>query len=113
LAALTSNAELLKNQADAKTLAHMVYDRWAQSYRANKDWQGAVDLYAKALQSYPKDGYLENNAVATWDSWARTFFPAKDWAQAIQIYEKALERFPDNGTLKNNLNYCKEQLKKK
>jgi tetratricopeptide (TPR) repeat protein len=71
-----------------------------------------VDLYAKALKRFPKDGHLTNNAVAIWDSWAKTFFPDKDWPAAIKVYEKALERFPDNGILKNNLNYCKEQMKK-
>jgi tetratricopeptide (TPR) repeat protein len=113
LALLDSNKDLLKNKQDATSVAYIVYDRWARSRQDKKNWQGAVDIYAKALAAYPKDSHLTNNAVATWNSWASTFMRAKDWNGAISIYEKALERFPDDGILKNNLNYCKVQRKKK
>ena len=72
-------------------------------------WQEAVDVYAKALQQYPKDDFLTNNAVVTWEAWATVFIDAKNWAGAIQVYEKALKQFPMDGILKNNLEYCKEQ----
>jgi tetratricopeptide (TPR) repeat protein len=112
LDAIDKNQELFKTKEEAKQLTYPVYDTWADGMVKKKDWQGAVDLYAKALKRFPKDGHLTNNAVAIWDSWAKTFFPDKDWPAAIKVYEKALERFPDNGILKNNLNYCKEQMKK-
>jgi tetratricopeptide (TPR) repeat protein len=111
LASIEAQADLLPNKDDAKTLAYPAYDAWADSLAKKKDWQSAVDVYAKALKQFPKDGHLTNNAVFTWDSWAKTYFGAKDWAAAIKVYEKALQQFPDDGTLKNNLNYCKEQMK--
>jgi tetratricopeptide (TPR) repeat protein len=112
LTAIDDNKELLSGKDDAKLLAYSAYDAWAQSLKQKKDWQGAQDIYAKALESYPKDGHLTNNAIAMWNGWANTFIDAKDWPGAIKIFENALKRFPDNGALKNNLNYCKEQMKK-
>ncbi len=112
LAAVDDNKELLPVKDDAKTLAYTVYDNWASSFKQKKDWQGAVDIYAKSLETYPKDGHLTNNAVATWNGWASTFMDAKDWPGAIKIYENALKQFPVNGTLTNNLKYCQQQMKK-
>jgi tetratricopeptide (TPR) repeat protein len=112
LAAIDANKDLLKNSNSAMGLVYSVYDRWAGSFTDKKDWQGATDIYAKALKSYPKDGHLRNNAIATWNSWASTRMDAKDWAGAIKLYENGLMQFPDSGVLKNNLAYCKEQLKK-
>jgi tetratricopeptide (TPR) repeat protein len=113
LAAVEDNKDLLAGKDDAKALAYSVYDRWAQSFQQKKEWQSALDIYGKALESYPKDGHLTNNAVAMWNAWGSTFIDAKDWPAAIKLYEKALKQFPDNGTLQNNLEYCKEQMKKK
>ena len=113
LAAIAANKELLKDKDDPKALAYTVYDGWAEGLKGKKDWQGAVDMYAKGLGQYPKDSHLSNNAVATWVAWAATLIDKKDWAGAIKVYEKALKQFPDDGTLKNNLDYCKEQMKKK
>jgi tetratricopeptide (TPR) repeat protein len=113
LAAIGDNKDLLKNKDDPKTLAYSVYDGWAEGLRQKKDWQGATNLYGKALERYPKDSHLSRNAVATWDAWASTFIEKKDWEGAINLYQKALQRFPDEGNLKNNLDYCREQKKKK
>ena len=112
LAALNAHADLLPESKSAAEIAASVFDRWSDSLRQKGDWQGAVDIYDRGLQLYPKDRHLENNAVATWDRWSRTYMDRKDWKGAIGIYEKALERFPNNGTLTHNLKYCREQMQK-
>jgi tetratricopeptide (TPR) repeat protein len=111
LAAIDDQADLLPKKDDAKALAYPAYDAWANGMVKKKDWQGATDIYAKALKRFPKDAHLTNNAVFTWDSWAKTYFEGKDWAAAAKVYEKALKQFPANGTLKTNLNFCKQQMK--
>ena len=101
LTAISDNKELLKDKDD-KALARSVYDRWARSLKEKKDWQGAVDLYAEALERYPKDNHLFNNAIASWDAWAGSLKEKKDWQGAIDLYAKALERYPKNNHFTNN-----------
>jgi tetratricopeptide (TPR) repeat protein len=112
LGALDSLSGLLRGPDDTARIAATVYDTWADELRRKGDWQGAVDVYAKALEKYPKNGHLVNNAQAAWYQWSKIFMDKKDWRGAIAIYEKALQRMPDSGLFKQNLEYCREQLKK-
>ncbi len=112
LAALDTLSGLLRGSDDAAGFAAVVYDAWSSELSRKSDWQGAVDVYDRALQKFPKHSRLVNNAVAAWDRWSRTFMDKKDWRGAIGIYEKALERMPDSGPLKQNLRYCRDQLEK-
>jgi tetratricopeptide (TPR) repeat protein len=102
----------LLDKGAVKELATVAYDAWASDLRGKKDWQGAVDVYAKALGRYPRDAHLENNAVATYDRWAETFMQAKDWAGALGVYDKGLQQFPQNYHLSNNWKYCQNKMKK-
>jgi tetratricopeptide (TPR) repeat protein len=102
-----------KSQKEAvRLLGRDVYDRWARGHREKKEWQKAIDIYTRALERFPGDSRLENNAVFTWETWAATYRKDKNWDKAIEIYEKSLKQFPTNSTLKNNLEYSKV-LKKK
>jgi len=113
LTAAEAGKELLKDDAELGQISTIAYDSWADELQRKKDWQGAIDVYTKALQKFPEEGRLEQNAVATWYQWAKTYMDAKEWSEAIKVYEQALKQFPDNGTFKNNLEYCQQELKKK
>ncbi len=112
LALLDASRALLSGASDEAEVAARVFDRWASAKRKAKDWQGAVDAYAKALERYPESDHLKRNAVATWDAWAKSFFPAKDWDAAIGVYDQALARFPGHGVFEQNRKYCAEQKAK-
>jgi tetratricopeptide (TPR) repeat protein len=112
LAALDTLAGLLRGPDDAARIASLVYDTWSSELSGKGDWQGAVDVYGRALQRFPKSGHLVNNAEATWYRWSRIFMDKKDWRGAIGIYERALERMPESSLFKQNLRYCQEQLAK-
>jgi len=113
IAAIDNNKELLKDPAECRNLAHVVYDSWANGLRNKGNWQAAVDVYARGLQRAAKDEHLTNNAIATWNAWASTLMDAKDWGAAIKVYEKGLVAFPESSTLKNNLNYCRQEMSKR
>jgi hypothetical protein len=74
--------------------------------------QKVVMVYAEALKSYPGDGHLTNNLVASYDSWAHTHMQKSDWAGASRVYERGLEQMPGNGHFENNLKYCQQQMKR-
>jgi len=112
LATLQSHAAWIPDATDTAQIAALVFDRWSQSLVAKRDWPAAADVYQRALQQYPKNAHLENNALATWHQWARTFVERKDWSGAIGVYEQALQRFPGNSLLDNNIKYCREQMRK-
>jgi tetratricopeptide (TPR) repeat protein len=112
LAALDTLSGLLPGPNGAAQIAPVVYDTWAGELSRKGDWQGAVDVYAKALAKYPRNGHLVKNAEATWYRWSKIFMDRKDWRGAVAIYEKALERMPDSRLFKQNLRYCREQLAK-
>ena len=112
LATLQSHAAWIPDATDTAQIAASVFDRWSQSLVAKRDWPAAADVYQRALQQYPKNAHLENNALATWHQWARTFVERKDWSGAIGVYEQALQRFPGNSLLDNNIKYCREQMRK-
>jgi tetratricopeptide (TPR) repeat protein len=112
LALLDSWKDLLPGPDDLQEAAAPVYDQWAEALADAKSWQEAVDVYAKALERFPKSGHLKNNAVATWYQWAKSFSDAKKWDEAIAIYDKALARMPDEGLFKQNKAWCEGQKKK-
>jgi tetratricopeptide (TPR) repeat protein len=109
---LESLLKRFPNVPEVTRATESFYDRWASDLVRRKDWQAAVDVYAKALERFPDNKHLVNNATVTWDQWAKTFFKTKDWPAAIQIYEKALLQFPDHKLLKQNLVYCQKQKKR-
>lgn len=111
LATLDELAPSLKQDQVAEVAAS-IYDRWAEEVRSKGDWQGAVDVYQRALQRFPTSRHLETNAVATFYQWSKTHMDRKDWRSAIAVYEKALERFPGHSVLTQNLRYCREQLER-
>jgi HEAT repeat protein/tetratricopeptide (TPR) repeat protein len=88
-----------------RELAQAVYDRWAQERSRKGDWAGAAGVYARALRRYPRDGHLENNALATYDSWAQGALDAGRLSDALDVYARALERFPASSHVQNNLAY--------
>ena len=45
----------------AAEIAASVFDRWSDSLRQKGDWQGAVDIYEKALERFPNNGTLTHN----------------------------------------------------
>jgi tetratricopeptide (TPR) repeat protein len=112
LATLQSHSAWIADARDTAQIAASVFDRWSQALVAKRDWLAAADVYQRALQQYPKNAHLENNALATWQQWARTFVERKDWSSAIGVYEQALQRFPGNSLLDNNIKYCREQMRK-
>src|SRR5262249_12807323 len=71
LALIDRCGDLSEHQDDLRDLARNVYDAWARSFSKEKDWGGAVDVYAKGLRRYPGDGHLTNNLVYTVQEWAR------------------------------------------
>jgi tetratricopeptide (TPR) repeat protein len=112
LAALDTLSGLLRGPDDVARIASVVYDTWSGELSRKGDWQGAVDVYARALERFPRNGHLVNNAEAAWYRWSKPFMDRKDWRGAIGIYEKGLERMPDSSLFKQNLRYCREQLAK-
>jgi tetratricopeptide (TPR) repeat protein len=109
VAAADSYAPLASGPEGQARLFEIAYNRWARSLADKKDWEGALDAYAKGLARVPENRHLSGNAVATWNSWARESIAAKNWSTAIALYQRALAQFPSDGVLKNNLAYCQEQ----
>ncbi len=70
LSALDQSKGLLKAETEVAPIAGTIYGAWAEEHRKAKEWQKAVDVYAKGLEQFPKDRHLEQNAVATWYQWA-------------------------------------------
>jgi tetratricopeptide (TPR) repeat protein len=102
----------IQNPTAVTRMTYAVYDTVAMDLTKQSDWQGAVDVYAKALEAKPDDKHLVDNAVATWNGWAQHYIKAKSWPEAIEVYKKGLERFPGNKTFTNNVKYCEQQMKK-
>jgi hypothetical protein len=62
LAALDAHADLLPAPKVTAEIAASVFDKWSDALRQKADWQGAVDIYDRGLQLYPKDRHLGGHA---------------------------------------------------
>src|SRR5262249_53901895 len=105
LALIARRKDLLQDAEAARDMVRAVYDGWAAHLVRQNDWQGAVEVYTRALEAYPGDNHLEHNRIVTWDAWAGSRVRSKDWAGAVAVYEKALKQLPESAHLKNNLVY--------
>lgn len=54
------NKELVKDDAEARSMAAGLYDAWARTYW-RKNWDRAIAIYEKGLADCPKDRLLETN----------------------------------------------------
>jgi tetratricopeptide (TPR) repeat protein len=105
LAVAERSGRLLNDEKLTADLSHAVYDRHAERFSKQKDWQKAVDVYVQARARFPKDKHLMNNLQATWDSWAQGHARSKQYALALDVYEKALKDHPDPGQVERNVRY--------
>jgi tetratricopeptide (TPR) repeat protein len=101
---------LMKDKEEPRKAAARVYDAWASDLAKRKEWQQAVEVYARGLKAQPGNKQLENNLVATVDQWAAPSVKAKDWATAVKVYEKGLEVLPGHKHLTARLQFCQKQL---
>ena len=44
-----------------RRLAVYAYDRWAKTFMAKKDWDGAIAIYDRGLARYPEEGLFKQN----------------------------------------------------
>jgi len=109
IAAAERSRELLNEGEAIRKLQVHAYDAWAAQFRKKMEWRKSLDIYAKALETLPKDPTLVNNEQATWFGWADSYMKDKKWAMAIEIYEMALLRYPGNSSFENNIKYCKQE----
>jgi tetratricopeptide (TPR) repeat protein len=60
VAYVVRNKELLKDEAESRSMIASVYDAWARTYW-EKDWDHAIAIYKKGLKVCPMDQLLETN----------------------------------------------------
>jgi hypothetical protein len=60
VAYVVRNKELLKDEAESRSMIAGVYDAWARTYW-EKDWDHAIAIYKKGLKVCPMDQLLETN----------------------------------------------------
>jgi tetratricopeptide (TPR) repeat protein len=94
LAAIDRLQDLLKDDGEARDIVRGIYDRWADQCRDAKDWQGAVDVYAKALARWPEDKHLRNNLGVLVRQWARATYTQDGEDKARAVLAAQLQRFP-------------------
>lgn len=70
---------------------------------AQKDYQGALADYNKAIEKNPNDATLYNNR-------ANAHFQAQNYEQAIEDYNQAIEINPEMADAYYNRAYAKQQL---
>jgi tetratricopeptide (TPR) repeat protein len=69
LSAIRPGGPLYPGEADARELLRAVYDNWAWTFIQKKDWKGAFEVYAKALEKHPDDPHLKANLAWVVHQW--------------------------------------------
>jgi tetratricopeptide (TPR) repeat protein len=105
IAAAERSGKLLGDDTLTADLCHAVYDRHAEKFSKQKEWQKAVDVYVAALARFPNDKHLTNNLSAMWDSWAQAHVRSKEYGLALDVYERALKDHPNPEHVERNVRY--------
>jgi HEAT repeat protein len=80
--------DLLPDPKVARYLVLAVYDAWADRLAEKKDDAGAVQVYQRAQQRYPRDAEVVRRGAARLDAWARSRSEEGAWDDALALYEK-------------------------
>ncbi|OAI50286.1 hypothetical protein AYO44_05730 [Planctomycetaceae bacterium SCGC AG-212-F19] len=110
LAELDRNRDLLKDKATLQELYVSLYDGWARKLTEVKDWEGAIGVFERGLERFPKDSHLQNNLVVavqngSWEIYQRLGEdPAKEFLAAM------LKRFPDRRDVHGRVSYHVQRL---
>ena len=113
LALLDAWKDLLPGPDDLQEAAAPVYDQWAETLADAKSWQEAVDVYAKALERFPKSGHLKQQR-------RRHLVPVGEVLQRREavgrghrdLRQGASSACPTTGLFKQNKAWCEAQKKK-
>lgn len=100
-----SMKHLLKGDSQISNAIGVIYDKQAQKFLKEKNYEQAIAVYAEAQKAFPNDSHIENNASATWSMWAKEYVTAKDWKTALEIYEKAHKQDPSEHSHKQSITY--------
>jgi tetratricopeptide (TPR) repeat protein len=119
LAVLDRNQTLLqklcpkKASDQSKDMATAIYDSWAKRHIAAKEWSAAADIYAKALERFPRDYHLSNNLVYVVQEWVKDATAQDGSDAARRILGAQVQRFPDIRGVKDlALSHLKRETKK-
>ncbi len=93
---------------DVLRLSQSVYDAWANDYQRKQAWDEALAIYAAALERFPEDPHLSNNAKATWSLWIQSHVTSRQWKQAVDVCAKAMNAQPESA-FDGNLGYVAQE----
>ncbi|MGE0796994.1 MAG: transglutaminase family protein [Lautropia sp.] len=93
LAAAGRIATLAADAPEAAKVRAGIYDRWALGLAKERQWQQALDVYAKALPELGERGNAQNNIRYLLQEWLKEA-GSTDPQRAVEILQRNLPRFP-------------------
>ena len=94
---------------DAST--HLYYTQ-ARPFLDAKDWNRAIDIFAKGYREFPANSKLKTNLEFCWMSLTKEVMDDKEWSKAVDLHKEAVKAAPWSIKLRNNLRYCESMLEK-
>jgi tetratricopeptide (TPR) repeat protein len=112
LSAVERCRKLIGDEDEVGKLIGNIYYNIAESYTQKNDWASAVEVYVKAVECFPNDQRIRNNAMTTWGLWIQSHYESVNWSQSFEVCNRAIQEAPDPARFRKKLGYIAQEWSK-